>query len=99
MSITLSSLHHGRLAEIKKSLSLLGSKESSFLQVELLFYEALEIAREYGNDLNENSLLVHLKELQENEYQRTKEKTKKSTQREQFIRRFILQFKKVLPSK
>ncbi|HWJ26509.1 MAG TPA: hypothetical protein VNS32_08195 [Flavisolibacter sp.] len=96
MTITLSNPDQRRFEEIKKTLSLLGAKESTFLQVELLFYEALSISREYGHDLSSNHFLAKLKQVQNNEYEKTKERTKKSTQREQNIRRFITQFKKAL---
>lgn len=88
--------HKRRFEEVKKSLSAIGYKEANFLKIELLFYEAIEIARTYGNDLNENKLLSDLKQLQANQYQDTKTHFKKSTQREKVIRSFISQFRKVL---
>jgi hypothetical protein len=67
--------------------------------VELLFYEALTISREYRHDLTNNHFLVKLKQVQDNEYGKTKERTKKNTQREQHIRRFITQIKMALSFK
>ena len=84
------------LEEIKKKLSVIGFKEANFLKIELLFYDAMEIARAYGSDLHENKLLHALKQLQVNQYQDTKSYFKKSSQREQVIRRFITGFKTVL---
>jgi hypothetical protein len=99
MTTTLSSPDQKRFEEIKKAVSLIGSKESSFLKIELLFYEALAISRGYGNDPEGNTFLAKLKEIQANEYEKTKECTRKSTQRELHIRRFITQFRKALSAK
>jgi len=99
MTLKITDSHKKRLEEIRKELGLLGSKESAFLKVELLFYEALAIAREYGNDARENSLLDDLKRVQESVYEKTNELYKKSSQREVSIRRFIVQFKKALSFK
>lgn len=88
--------HKHYFEEIKKRLTTIGAKECNFLKVELLFYEAMEIARAYGNDLHENKLLAALKQLQAHQYQDTKTVFKKSSQREQVIRRFISRFKNVL---
>jgi hypothetical protein len=99
MTLILTDTHKKRLEEIRKEVSLIGSKESSFLKVELLFYEALSIAREYGSDARENPLLEDLKRVQESVYEKTNELYKKSSQRELSIRRFIVQFKKVLSFK
>ena len=92
----ISNIHKQRFDEIRKRLTVLGSKESSFLAVELLFYEALTIARTYGNDISENSLLANLKELESEEYKNTKAFFKKNTQREQVIRKFIYRLKEIL---
>jgi hypothetical protein len=88
--------HKQNLEEMKRRLSVIGFKEANFLKIELLFYEALEIARAYGSDVQENKLLSALKQLQAHEYQDTKNFFKKSSQREQVIRRFITGFKTVL---
>lgn len=91
--------HKKRFDEIKKRLTELGHKESSFVQVELLFYEVLSIAKGYGDDQEDNVLLYDMRKLQGDAYQNTKQLFKKSTQREQKIRKFIVEFKKVLSVK
>jgi hypothetical protein len=93
---SITSLHKKRFQEIRKDLGLIGCKESSFLKVELLFYEALSISRTYGNDRLQNSLLAALKKVEEEAYVKANEKFHKSRQRETCIRRFIVQFKNVL---
>src|SRR4051794_15962312 len=98
MKNNLSHQHKHRFEEIKKSLTEIGSKEGNFIKVELLFYEVLTIAREYGDDVNENHLLAALKHLQGNQYEQTKAIFKKNTQREHVIRRFINELKNVLTS-
>jgi|SRR6476660_5828344 len=96
MTNELNHQHSQRLEEMKRQLSIIGFKESNFLKIELLFYDAIEIARAYGNDPHENKLLATLKDLQANEYQNTKSHFKKSSQREQVIRRFITGFRTAL---
>lgn len=88
--------HKHQFDEIKKRLTIIGSKEGNFLKVELLFYEAISIARTYGDDVEENKLLAALKQLQVNQFQDTKAFFKKNTQREQVIRRFVSQLKLIL---
>jgi hypothetical protein len=92
----ISAEHKARLDEIKKRLKEIGSKESAFIGVEILFYEAIAISRNYGDDQNENQLLAALKKLEANQYKSTKEFFKKSKQREIVIRSFIVQFKTIL---
>lgn len=96
MNKPLSLLHKRQLEEIKRDLSANGAKEGSFVKVELLFYKAIAVAREYGDDERENYLLAALKQVQFNQYQQTNALFKKSTQREQSIRRFITSVKSVL---
>jgi len=96
MSKEISIEHKHRFEEIKKRLSEIGFREANFLKIELLFYEAIEIARSYSDDVNENKLLAALKQLQANEYADTKKLYKKSSQREQVIRSFINLLKKAL---
>ena len=84
------------LEEMKKQLATLGSKESNFLRVELLFYDALQLARNYGSNLQENKLLADLKQLQSTGYADAKSKCKKVSAQERIIKRFIVQFKLVL---
>jgi hypothetical protein len=88
--------HKKQLEEIRRNLNLLGARESNFIKVELLFYDSLSLAREYGDDVDANGLLAALKQLQLNEYQQTKALFNKSAQREQVIRRFISSLKNVL---
>ncbi len=88
--------HKRQFEEMKKNLTIIGAKESNFIKIELLFYEAMTVARSYGDDVAENQLLAAFKQLQSNQYQQTKAMFKKSTQREAVIRRFISSLKNVL---
>ena len=88
--------HKHQLEEIRKSLVTIGPKEGTFIKVELLFFDALSLARQYGDDEKENNLLAALRQLQANQYQETKALHKKSSQREQVIKRFMSQLKTVL---
>ena len=92
----ISSTHRQRLEEIRKSLQMLGCKESQFIKIELLFFEALTISRTYGDDPGQNTLLAALKNVQHDQYEKTKAVTKKAGQRELFIHRFVVSFRKVL---
>lgn len=96
MSISISRHHQQRFEEIKRDLKVLGHRESTFVKVELLFFEALTISRSYGEDPNENKLLAELKQVQHEQYQKTKEVTKKINQRELNIRKFVVKLKRVL---
>jgi hypothetical protein len=96
MDLEVSPLHKHRLAEIYKELHRIGSKESTFLSIESLLYETITIARQYGNDINENDFLRQLKLLEETDYKETQEKYRKSNQRELVIKRFMRQFKKLI---
>jgi hypothetical protein len=96
MSDTAPKTDKQRFEEIRKNLTELGSKESAFIRVEQLFYEAINISRNYGNDVSTNKLLSLFKELEADHYQATKAHFKKSSQREHVIKRFINQFKIVL---
>ncbi|MGZ3839857.1 MAG: hypothetical protein ACXVMS_18285 [Flavisolibacter sp.] len=96
MTATLSTPHQVRFEEIKRNLGLLGCKESSFIKVELLFFEALTISRTYGEDMHVNPLLRALKDLQYGPYEKTKEVTRKPAQREIVIKKFIVKLKQVL---
>jgi hypothetical protein len=99
MITSISTLHKQRFEEIRKTLQLLGCKESQFVKIELLFFEALNISRAYGDDPQHNTLLTALKDLQHNQYEKTKVVTKKPSQREMSIRRFIVDLRKILSSK
>lgn len=92
----ISTKHKHRFEDIRKDLASIGAKEGVFIKVELLFYEAISIAREYGDEIASNTLLAALKQLQTNEYQQTKSLFKKNTQRERVIQRFISGFRTVL---
>jgi len=83
---------------MKRKLSLIGNKESSFTQVELLFYEALSISRTYGDDIAKNGLLAELKKIQTDQYQKTMELTRKN-RRELNIKHFITKLKTALSGK
>ena len=96
MTTSISLAHKQRFEEIKKDLHAIGFRESSFLKVELLFFEALSISRVYGDDPHQNSLLSALKNVQYEQYEKTKEHTRKPGQRELHIRRFVVKLKKVL---
>src|SRR5215216_2502657 len=88
-----------RFEDIRKTITQIGPKESSFIRIEQLFYEAIAICRNYGNDVSENKLLALFKQLEESEYyQHTKAHFKKSSQKELAIKKFINQFKLVLAS-
>jgi hypothetical protein len=88
--------HTKELEEIRKKLSETGWKESHFVSVELLFYESITIARSIGNDPSANEFLASLKQLEANEYKATKEFFRRSTQKEQAIRRFVVHLKNIL---
>lgn len=92
----ISSIHKQQFESIRKNLTNIGAKESNFIKIELLFYQTISIAREYGNDVADNGLLAALKRVQADEYEQTKVLFKKSAQRERVIRRFISSFKTVL---
>jgi hypothetical protein len=96
MNQEFSSAHKSRFSEIRKKLSLIGSREETFISIELLFYETLNIAREYGKESSENRLLYELKQLEVNEYKATQGKFAKKNQRERTIKHFISSFKGIL---
>jgi hypothetical protein len=96
MKEPLSLLHKQQFEQIRKDLAAAGAKEGSFVRVELLFFQALAMAKEYGSDEKENSLLAALRHVQRNEYQQTKALFKKNTQRERVIARFIKCLKAVM---
>jgi len=96
MTTPVSKIHRVRLNEIRKSLQTLGWKEAQLLKIELLFFEALDISRTYTDHLDENSLLAALKNVQNDQYQKTKIATRKASEHESSIRRFVVSFKKAL---
>jgi hypothetical protein len=99
MNMLITTPDKGRLEEIRKTLSILGCKEGTFLKVELLFYEALTIAKGYGENVQFNKLLASLRDVQSGVYQATKEVCKTSSQKERLIRKFVVQFKKAISCK
>lgn len=96
MIFSVSDIHRKRFDEIRKSLQVLGSKESGFVKIELLFFEVLSISRAYGEDPGQNGLLAALKDLQYDQYEKTKIATRKAGERESSIRRFVVGLRKVL---
>lgn len=88
-----------RFDAIRKRLAMLGKQERTFLQVELLFYEALNMAKTYGEDVQLNTLLAALRNVQTGAYEKTKEVCRTSTKKEQLIQQFVVQFKKAIASK
>jgi hypothetical protein len=88
--------HTKELEDIRKKLSETGWKESHFVSVELLFYESITIARSFGNDPSTNEFLAALKQLEANEYKSAKEFYRRSSQKEQAIRRFVMHLKTIL---
>jgi hypothetical protein len=98
MTVKLSIEHQKHLTGIKKRLDDAGWRESSFIKVELLFFEALDIARNYGNDEKENGLLASLKKVQSNQYEEANRPTAKVSERERRIRRFVAELRRILAS-
>lgn len=96
MTTSISNIHRRRFEEIRKSLQELGYKESVFIKIELLFFEVLGIAKAYGENREDNSLLTRLKNLQHDQYEKTKIATRKAGERESAIRRFIVGLRKAL---
>lgn len=96
MTQSISQQHKQRFTEMKKSLAEIGSKEGNFIKVEILFYDAIAVAREYGDNEQENGLLAAFKQIQYDQYQKTKALFRKSSHREQVIRRFCNSLKGVL---
>jgi hypothetical protein len=95
---TISEAHQRFFEDMKRNLVQLGSKESNFIQVEILFYQAISIAREYGEDPASNKLLAALKALQADQYRETTGFFKKSAQRERKIKHFNSQLRQVITS-
>ncbi|HEX6334628.1 MAG TPA: hypothetical protein VFZ78_10410 [Flavisolibacter sp.] len=94
--MTVSNEHKQVLAEMRKRLVVIGNKECDFISVELLFYDAIRIARFYGDDPATNSFLSDLKNLEISEYEESRQLFRKSSQREKVIRRFSMRLKTIL---
>jgi hypothetical protein len=92
----ISAVHKEKFSEIRKKLALIGNKEEKFVTVELLFYETLTLARQYGDLTSENKLLSELKDIESNEYKATQEKFPKKARRERAIKHFMHRFRTLL---
>ncbi|HEX2608619.1 MAG TPA: hypothetical protein VHK91_14630 [Flavisolibacter sp.] len=92
----LSPQHKQTLAEMKLQLTQLGNREAAFINVELLFFKALTLSREYGEDPDTNSFLKALKQVQSSEHAATFGPFQKAKQREITIRKFMGAFRNVL---
>lgn len=91
---TITQIHKDRFKEIKDKIQILGSEESRFIKVELLFYEVIAISRTYGT--TDNILFSRLKHLEGKQYRDTQSVFNKRSQREKSIERFIVQLKSIL---
>ena len=96
MTTSISNAHRHRFEEIRKNLQQLGNKESQFVKIELLFFEVVSIVKSYGEDPGQNTLLAGLKNLQNDQYEKTKIATRKASERESAIRRFTVGLRKLL---
>ena len=94
--MVISHTDHQKLSELLQKLRQTGNQEHVFVKVEMIFYEVLNMASSYGTDVNNNNLLLPLKQLKQNEYQDTKGFFRKSSQRERAIQRFIHRLKSLL---
>lgn len=99
MNMLITTTDKKRLDAIRKDLGILGSRESTFLRVELLFYEALTLAKNYGENAQMNTLLGELRKVQAGAHEKTKEICRTSVQKERLIHQFIVQFKKAISGK
>lgn len=89
MKYKLPTLHRKKLEEIRKEFSTTSLEEGNFIKVELMFYEAIGVARECNSNEQENTLLAALKDIQFNQYRQTQTLFKKNIRRERVIRRFV----------
>jgi predicted DNA-binding ribbon-helix-helix protein len=90
----LSDEHIKRLKDVLGSIRITPCDESSFLRLELLFYDVLSIARAYGDEWEANNMLAALKHIQAREYKHANEKFPKSRQRMVAIKKFRTALKK-----
>lgn len=93
--MVISSDHRELFDSIRKQLTAIGHRESTFIRVELLFFEALGASRQYGVGTH-NPLHATLKQVESEEYQLTTGAFHKAAQREKVIRHFIVKFKNTL---
>lgn len=84
------------LQTIYQRLAPMSTSESAFTSMENLFYTALQLARNYGSDQQENLLLRDFIEVKETVYSETQKHYSKSRQRELSIGHFKTAFKKKL---
>lgn len=97
--IQISVSHQQRFDAIKRDLMQLGYRESILTKAELLFFEAINISRTYGDDPEQNDLLSALKSIQFAEYDQTRAFTRTARQKELTIKKFIVKFKTALAAK
>ena len=92
----ITSVYKQTLQSIYSQLVPMSTNESAFTGMENLFYTALQLARNYGNDQGENLLLKDFIEVKETVYSETQKQYSKSRQRELTIFHFKAAFKKKL---
>jgi hypothetical protein len=98
LNIPLSEVHKRSIDDAIRRIRSISVNEGSFIQLELLYYNLLSIAREYGNDMDENNMLAGLKHIEYNEYKHAQEWFKSSSQKVVAIQKFRLAIKKELSS-
>jgi diketogulonate reductase-like aldo/keto reductase len=99
MKLQISPTHKKALSDINRNLMELGCQEANFTKVELLFYEALDTARQYGTDPDANELLQRLSQVRAQSYPLTSNLYQKKLHRERSIRQFIRQFRGAIAGK
>lgn len=98
LNITLSEEHKRSIDEAIRKIRFMSSEESSFIQLELLYYNVLSIARAYGNNINENPMLAGLKHIEGKEYKNAQERFKTCSQKVIAIQKFRMAIKRELSS-
>lgn len=84
------------LKTIYRQLLPMPTREGCFTGMENLFYSALQLARNYGSDQEQNGLLKDFIEVKETSYSETQKPFHKQRQRELTIFHFKTAFKKKL---
>lgn len=84
------------LKTIYQQLVPMPTREGSFTGMENLFYSALQLARNYGSDQQQNGLLKDFIEVKDKAYSETQKPFHKQRQRELTIFHFKTAFKKKL---
>lgn len=92
----MSSYDKETLKTIYRQLVPMSTSESSFIGMENLFYSALQLARNYGSDEEQNQLLKGFIEIKERVYRETQKPFTKKRQREVTIFHFKTAFRKKL---